>query len=164
LDASPIILLAKISQIELLTALAESIVIPEGVAAEIQQQIDPAALWLHNLDSRSFRRVPIEPVIATWDLGAGESEVLSWAASNPGFEVIIDDLAARKCAMSLSIPVRGTLGILLLGKRQGLVDKVGPLLSKIRDSGLYVHPDLLNAAYHLADESPEATADEHGST
>jgi predicted nucleic acid-binding protein len=124
LDASPLILLGKISHLELLTALAESITIPEGVAAEIRQQIDAATLWLDDVASHSIRPVPIEPIVAAWDLGAGESEVLSWAVSNPGFEIIVDDQAARKCAISLSIPVRGTLGILLLAKRQGLVEKV----------------------------------------
>ena len=31
-------------------------------------------------------------------------------------EAVFDDLAARKCAAALSIPVRGTLGLLLLAK------------------------------------------------
>ncbi len=35
-----------------------------------------------------------------WDLGAGESAVLTWARRNPGFTAILDDRAARRCAES----------------------------------------------------------------
>ncbi|WP_277877189.1 MULTISPECIES: hypothetical protein [Nostocaceae] len=34
---------------------------------------------------------------------------LTWGYANPGMEVILDDLAARRCATTLGIPVRGTL-------------------------------------------------------
>jgi len=58
-------------------------------------------------------------------LGAGESEVLTWARQNPGYEAILDDRAARNCAITLQIPVRGTLGVALLAKREGLIHKFG---------------------------------------
>jgi hypothetical protein len=40
--------------------------------------------------------------IAEWRLGVGESSVLALALQQPGIEVLIDDLAARKCARRVS--------------------------------------------------------------
>ncbi len=36
--------------------------------------------------------------VANWDLGLGESHVLSWVYSNPGYEAILDDRAAKNAA------------------------------------------------------------------
>ncbi len=55
--------------------------------------------------------------ILEWGLGVGESSVLAFALGHSGTEAIIDDLAARKCAAALGIPVRGTLGIVPSAKR-----------------------------------------------
>jgi len=56
-----------------------------------------------------------------WGLGPGESSVLALANKHPGMEAIIDDLAGRKCAAYLKIPVRGTLGIVLVLKKRGVI-------------------------------------------
>lgn len=40
--------------------------------------------------------VPVPPAITAWDLGRGESAVLSWAATHPGASAILDDYAARR--------------------------------------------------------------------
>ncbi len=44
----------------------------------------------------------IDPEIVAWDLGAGESAVLTWARRHPGFTAILDDCAALRCAESES--------------------------------------------------------------
>ena len=43
-------------------------------------------------------------MIQSRDLGLGESVLLSWSYVNPGTEVILDDLATRRCAAILGIP------------------------------------------------------------
>ena len=107
-NASPIILLSKIEYHHLLIRLSDQIVVPEAVAEEIRNGSagDPARRFL---DSRGFHVVaePPEPDILAWDLGAGETAVLSYARTNPGWRVVIDDGMARRCARSFSIPVIG---------------------------------------------------------
>ena len=71
----------------------------------------------------------IPAAIVAWRLGAGEASVLALAAEHPGTEAIVDDLAGRRCAASLNILVRGTLGIVLVAKRRGLVRKWRPPLN-----------------------------------
>ena len=72
----------------------------------------------------------VPPIIQAWDLGAGESSVLAWAFANPGTLAILDDLAARRCAATLRIPVRGTLGLVLLAKQRGRIAAARPVLER----------------------------------
>jgi predicted nucleic acid-binding protein len=46
-----------------------------------------------------------------WDLGAGETAVLSYALANSGWTAVVDDNAARKCARSFAISAKGTLAV-----------------------------------------------------
>ncbi len=92
----------------------------------------------------------MEPLIAAWDLGSGESHVLSWALKHAGFEVIVDDLASRKCATALSIPVRGTLGVLLLAKKDGHLADLEAILDQVQKAGLHVTSEILDALRRLA--------------
>jgi len=154
-NASPLILLADIAQVSLLEALSTQMVIPDAVAEEIRAgpQEDAAKRWLKSSGQAFIRRLEtIDPIIAAWDLGAGESEVLSWARRSPGYEAVLDDRVARNCAVSLQIPVRGTLGVVLLAKREGLLSHVQPIFQQLLDSGLRIAPKVLNTALKLAGE------------
>ena len=81
-----------------------------------------------------------------WRLGAGESSVLALASEHPGTEAIIDDLAGRKCAASLNIPVRGTLGIVLVAKKRGLIPEAQPVIEDIMTAGLYLSRKVVDEA------------------
>lgn len=94
----------------------------------------------------------LDPTILAWGLGAGESQVLTWARQNPGYEAILDDRAARNCAITLGILVRGTLGIVLLAKREGLIPRVRPVFEQLLEAGLRIAPEVLDMALDLAGE------------
>lgn len=113
-NASPLIFLTRAGLLDLLRLAASEIVIPAPVAEEIQRRgpSDPAAQAIASLDWLRVVEAPkISPMIQAWDLGPGESAVLSWCFARPGVGAIVDDLAARRCADALGIPVRGTLGL-----------------------------------------------------
>jgi hypothetical protein len=81
-NASPLIVLARINHLFLLQHLATELVVPTGVAMEITQgpANDPANQWLQSHGRELVREVQvIPPVIIAWNLGLGESEVLAWA-------------------------------------------------------------------------------------
>lgn len=80
--------------------------------------------------------MPALPEILAWDLGKGETAVLSYALTNPGWTAIIDDRAARKCAMSFSIPIKGTLAVVILAKKHGLVDSAADVLRSLQAAGI----------------------------
>ena len=87
-NASPFILLAKVNHLDLLDQLSESFVVPEAVVAEILAgpPNDPARLFLEK-ESVNTVTVPPQPLIVTWDLGIGETAVLSYALINPPYKV-----------------------------------------------------------------------------
>ncbi len=95
---------------------------------------------------------PVPTVIQSWDLGAGESAVLTWGYVNPGTEVILDDLAGRRCAASLGIPVRGTLGLVLKAKQRGAIPAARPVLEQLRSQGMYLSDRVILQALALVGE------------
>lgn len=154
-NASPLITLGKISGISLLERMCSDLIVPEGVVWELDKGSadDPANVWIHREGASFVRRLEeVPPLVLSWDLGKGETEVISWAYINPGYEVILDDRAARNCASSLGIRVRGTIGIILLAKKERVLPQVKPLLSRLSESGFRISSELLRAAYRLADE------------
>ena len=153
-DASPVIVLAEAGHAELLAELASELVVPEAVRKEVSrgEENDAARRWLRG-EGRAFVQ-PADTVaaIASWDLGPGESATLSWAKQRASWEAIVDDRAARRCAQALNVEVRGTLGVLLLAKREGAVSHVRPLLEDVVAAGLYVSDTLFQTVLRLADE------------
>lgn len=98
-------------------------------------------------------KVPTIPdIILQWGLGKGESSVLSLAYSNPGIDVVIDDLLGRKCASLLNIPVRGTLGIILVLKKRGVIKEARPVIQNLIDHGMYLSPTIINKALERVGE------------
>lgn len=148
-NASPLIFLSRASLLDLLKIISEQIFIPDAVVTEIQQygknDITVKAVsktnWLKVIDTP-----PIPKVIQDKSLGAGESAVLTWSYLNPGTEVIIDDLAARRCASALGIPVRGTLGIVLVAKKRGEISAARPILEQLCQAGMYLSQSVINQA------------------
>lgn len=94
----------------------------------------------------------LDPLVAPWDLGRRESQVPTWALRHPGCEALLDDLAARKCAAALSVPVRGTLGVLLLAKKEGHLAELGPVIMRVQQAGLHIDSGVLGALRRLAGE------------
>jgi predicted nucleic acid-binding protein len=154
-NASPVILLGDIGQLHLLETLCDALVVPVDVAREVQNGPieDAAQRWLRS-SGRAYisEKQPVDASVAGWDLGAGENAVLMWARTNPGYEAILDDRAARSCAEALRIPVRGTLGVLLVAKREGLIEAMRPALESLVQAGLRITPEVAEAALSLAEE------------
>lgn len=146
INASPLIVLFKSQQADLLPQLFSEIIVPAGVWHEVTAtQIDTASQQLPTVPW--VRRVEIgaiAPEVAAWDLGQGESEVLSLALKTPDCAVVIDDRAARRCAQSFGILTIGTGRLLILSKQRGLIDSVSERLQSLRDAGLYLSDNLVN--------------------
>jgi predicted nucleic acid-binding protein len=96
--------------------------------------------------------LPLVPEIAGWDLGAGESQVLAQVLSRPGWEAVLDDAEARRCARALALPVTGTLGILLRAKKAGVIPAARPLVESLVEVGSYLPPRLTEDALRQVGE------------
>jgi len=154
-NASPLIHLAEAGLLGILSRIADRVLVPTGVAAEIRRKgdDDPTVLALTAETWLSVVSVPQIPhIIVEWDLGVGEAEVLAWAAAHPGTEAIIDDLSARRCARTLGIPVRGTLGLVLAARRRGDIPAARPVVDSLRSAGMFLSDEVIDAALSLVDE------------
>ncbi len=136
-NASPLIVLSKIDHQHLLLKLADEIAVPEAVLAEVNAgpADDPARRFLGTFPLPVVAIAP-DPEVLAWDLGAGETAVLSWALANPGWSAVLDDGMARRCAHTLSVPLLGTLGIIIRARRAGLIAAAAPVLRALQAQGL----------------------------
>jgi predicted nucleic acid-binding protein len=154
-DASPLILLARGGYIDLLKLAANRVAVPEPVAFEIQRRgpLDVTARALREHDWLEIIDAPPTPsTITEWGLGAGESAVLALALSQPGCEALVDDKAARMCAATLGIRIRGTLGLVLLAKRRGVIPQARAVVTSLRQSGMYLSDSVVRYALALVGE------------
>jgi len=148
-NASPLIFLSRAGLIDLLQLISSDVIVPEPVASEIEVrgESDPT---VHALTNTTWLLVtptpPIPPQIQAWGLGPGESAVIAWALSHKGSEAIIDDLAGRRCASAFNIPVRGTLGLVLIAKQRGHIASARQLLDQLRQAGMYLSDRVLKEA------------------
>jgi predicted nucleic acid-binding protein len=90
--------------------------------------------------------------VLVWDLGAGESSVLTIALTDPQCEAILDDRDARRCAQALRIAVRGTFGLVILAKQIGSLPLARPVVEQLRRSGLFLSDQLADQALALVGE------------
>ena len=148
INASPLITLFRSGQADLLPRLFTHIVAPEAVWQEVvldewEEWADRAARELSKQSWPVRAEVTSSPRVAAWELGAGETAVLSHALANPPLRAMIDDMDARRCAKTLNIPMLGTGGLLVLAKRRGLLPSVGEGIAKLRDAGLWLSDEIV---------------------
>ncbi|MCC5602858.1 DUF3368 domain-containing protein [Nostoc favosum] len=153
INSSPLIVLLKSQQAQLLPQLFTEIIVPLGVFEEVTTKDDAASTLLPNITWIQTVEVnTINPVVAAWDLGKGESQVLSLALKNSDCAAIVDDRAARRCGQALGINTIGTGGLLILAKRRGLIPSISPGIQAIRDAGLWLSDSLVNLLKQQAGE------------
>lgn len=129
LNASPLIALGRIGYTHLIKELATDIAIPCAVADEIKAGPANDRAYHALMDNtRHIVETNLVPEVLAWDLGAGETAVISYALAQPGWKVILDDAMARRCARSFELPTKGTLAIVIMAKQRGLVPSANDVL------------------------------------
>lgn len=116
-------------------------VVPETVIAEIEAGAgrDATLEAVQRAGWLSVAPVPELPEpVRRCRLDPGESAVLALAYAEPGSEVVLDDLAARRAAARLEIPCLGTLGLILAAKGLGAIAEARPVIAELRRAGLYL--------------------------
>jgi predicted nucleic acid-binding protein len=137
--------LTKVGRLDLLRLGGFDVVVPDTVVAEIEAGAgyDSTALAVRELSWLSIVTTPAIPEsVRACRLDAGESAVLALARGDPESEVVLDDLAARRCAARLLIPCLGTLGIVLTAKRLAAIPAARPMVDRLRQAGLYLDDEL----------------------
>lgn len=154
-DTSPIQYLHQVGLLSIFPALAEAIILPQAVVAELSVGRD-AGVNLPDLETLDWVaiRIPVSrpalPLIN--DLGPGETEVLMLALETSDCVVVLDDHLARRVAESLNLRVTGTLGLLLDAKKAGLIKAVKPILDQLDSLRFHLSHETREAVLKLAGE------------
>jgi predicted nucleic acid-binding protein len=153
-NSSPLIVLFRSGQAELLPQLFKSIIVPDQVYQEIvvEGPLDEVKRMLPNTSWCSRIEVKISLKVAAWNLGEGESSVFSFASQKPEYRALVDDLAARRCARVLGIKTLGTGGLLVIAKKRGLIQSVRKRIERLRESGLYMSDSVVELLAFKAGE------------
>lgn len=154
INHSPLVALWELGHLALLRALYTKVLMPEEVAEEFLRKepmtretaLDEAT-WLEVVQLA----IPLDDSDYP-ELERGEAAVLALAAERGARLVIFDDLDARQYAQRLHLTVTGTVGILLEAKKKGLIDVIEPLLTDLRNNGMYLGDAVIVHALQLAGE------------
>jgi len=156
-DSSPLIVFGRVGQLDILPSLFTEVLIPDAVAAEVfaENKTRPGAAAV--ADAVWIRRSadPSDISVPRWfgDLDAGERAALTLAI-HMRLPVLIDDLAGRRAAARLGVPVIGSVGVLLLAKGRGKIDLVRPTLDALLHGGLRRSTRLYRDILTRAGEGP----------
>lgn len=156
-DAGPLIYLGGVGHLALLRDLFGRVIVPQHVWNEVVEiggeragsaAVASAASWI---DVRAPGPTALTERLARL-LDAGEAAAIVLCHELGADLLLCDDLQARRVAAAQGIRVVGTLGLLVRGKRAGLLDAVAPILNEMLAHGMRVSPELVEETLTLAGE------------
>jgi len=123
-NTSPLNYLTLIDLQDLLPALFGRVLIPDAVWHELGSPAAPQPVkdWLATSPSWLDRRVVAQVPPDLRHLDSGEREAIALAQTVTASLVLLDERRGRRVARDLGLKVSGTLGVLDLAARRGLVD------------------------------------------
>jgi predicted nucleic acid-binding protein len=135
-DSTVLIGLSRIGKLELLQDVFEKISIPRAVFIEVTEkganrpgvESIKGANWIKVAEIKDRSRVSF--LLGTLD--KGEAEVLALAKESGADLILLDEEKARKIAVIAGFDVMGLLGLFLLAKSTGRLEKIGPLIEELK--------------------------------
>ena len=142
-DTACLIALERIGRLNLLPELFESVVIPPEVAREFGS----------SAQGLRIQAPANKALLASLKLlvDDGEAEAIA-LASELKLRIILDDGQARFVAKQVGVATIGTIGLLLLAKKAGLIPALEPLIGDLERCGFYMTSALKQEALRLAAE------------
>ena len=153
-NSSPLIAFEQIGQLELLHDLVGPVIIPTAVRHEVGATVSQTDWIVVQAVTQ-----PVASRVLRASLGPGESEAISLTIELEARLLLLDDLAARRLALGLRLPIIGTLGLLLAAKRRGLLEAVKPCLDQLLSHDFRVSSELYDCILRDAGEAPESRED-----
>lgn len=152
-DAGPLIALGRLDALHLLPALFAEIQVTATVLTECAAR--PGFIDAQRIE-QAVRKGWLKPCVDDFEipsgrLDPGEASAIARAlAIEAG--LLLDDRAAVVYARAIGLKVIGTLGLLVLAKRRGEIERVAPLIEELRRGGHYLGPRAVQAALSAAGE------------
>ncbi|EIC22835.1 putative nucleic acid-binding protein [Thiorhodovibrio frisius] len=137
-NTTPLSCLLKIGQAELLRRLYDRLVIPEEVAAELDQAGPVHQDWREQLHFVQIIPTDVrDPVLTllTAEIDPGEAAAIALARRIGSELLIMDDQAGRRFAQRVGLTVTGTVGVVMAATESGLINDPFSLLEDLRSRG-----------------------------
>ncbi|MDO4232329.1 MAG: DUF3368 domain-containing protein [Lautropia sp.] len=155
-DSGPLIALARSGHLNLLPLVFGRIHLPESVLRETT-----ADSWRPGaVDIDAFVAAHVEVHADSHDgiyvemkglLDEGEAQALN-LAEKLGCAVLIDERRGRLAARNAGLAVVGVLGVLLQARKLGAIEKVLPIIERMRENGYRFSDPLVQAVLQAAGE------------
>jgi predicted nucleic acid-binding protein len=143
-NTTPIIALSSIQQHDLLQKLFTKVYIPQAVYNEIKakkkygfNEIDLDYFEVTNIQARQYLNFLLN------DLDLGEAEAILLSLELKADLLLIDERLGNRIASSHSLNSFGTLGILSLAKRKGIIVSVKPYILELQNKGFWYSDHLI---------------------
>ncbi len=147
-DTGPLNYLVLIGAIDILPRLFEKILVPDPVCAELRHPAAPAAVRAWAIAPPAW--IDIRSVSATaandpsWrTLDDGERAALALARGTRADLILMDDRAGVAIAHEQGFAVTGTLGLLDLAARRGLID-LADAFTRLKATNFRYRPEILD--------------------
>jgi len=155
-DAGPLIGLARINRLDLLSRLFEGVLIPKAVEDELRLEDNrPGSRALAAAVSKKWIKAaaadePPARLLGALDRGEAEAIVL---AAKRNARLLIDDRRGRIAARREGVQVFGIGALLIRSKQRRLIRAVAPVLAALQDGGYRLSARLQNEILCLAKET-----------
>ncbi len=144
-DTTCLIVLQKINFLDLLKQLSHTVLATPEIAAEFGAGMPE---WII---IQSARYIELQNEINK-HLDLGESSAIALASEINYDFLLIDDAEARKFAERNGLKVKGTLGMLLLAKNNGVIKLLKPYFDRIQQTNFRISQKILDNILHKAGE------------
>ncbi|AEF84121.1 conserved hypothetical protein [Treponema primitia ZAS-2] len=130
-NASCLIVLSNVGQLDILPGLYETIIITPEVTQEFGM---PLPKWVQVIPvSDSYK---IQMLQGSLDLC--EASTIALAIETQNSLMILDDKKARRVARDLNLQLTGTLGVVAKAYKAGLISDISKLIENLRNSNFRV--------------------------
>ncbi|MBN1116631.1 MAG: DUF3368 domain-containing protein [Bacteroidales bacterium] len=136
-DTSCLIALSKIESLDLLKKLYHEIIITSDVFQEFGGLLPDWIIITEVKDKQKQKEIEER-------LDKGEASSIALALEIENTTLIIDEIKGRKIAQSLNIDIIGTIGIILLADKKGLISDVTSLILRLVNKGFRLSDKLIN--------------------
>lgn len=137
-DTSCLIALSKINQLEVLRSLYNQIIITKEVLLEFGAPIPD---WILVYEVKNIQQqTELEK-----RLDKGEASSIALALELENTTLIIDEIKGRKIAQSLNIDIIGTIGVIMLAEKRGLIRDVFETLFRLVNNGFRLSDKLIDS-------------------
>jgi predicted nucleic acid-binding protein len=159
-DTTPVSCMVRIGRADLLATLFPDLRIPNAVAEELDHGAAVLGDWrgvlLPNARIEVVERSALLSMLEE-ELDAGEAAALALAVSRRADLVLVDETRGRAVANRLGLTVLGTIGIVALAKRRGLIPAARPIIGQVRArGGLWLTDELVATVLRVPESVQQA--------